>query len=30
MASYGLTSQERAVVDLVVRGFSTGKISAML
>jgi DNA-binding NarL/FixJ family response regulator len=29
-ASYGLTSRERAVVDLVVRGFSTREISATL
>ena len=29
-ASYGLTSRERTVVDLVVKGFSTKQISATL
>ena len=29
-ASYGLTTRERAGVDLVMRGFSTAQISATL
>ena len=29
-ARYGLTSRERSIVDLVVRGFSTKQISATL
>ena len=29
-ASYGLTARERAIVELVMRGFSTAQISATL